>query len=102
MRISDWSSDVCSSDLLMMRLERAAQAREDLLGVLQCRLDHVDLLEPAEQRAILFELVAELLVRRPAAAAVPAARQPGPEQVRRLHRAARGGPGPDDGLDFLH
>src|SRR3546814_17441723 len=75
MRISDWSSDVCSSDLLMMRLERAAQAREDLLGVLQCRLDHVDLLEPAEQRAILFEMVAELLVRRRADAADHAARQ---------------------------
>src|SRR3546814_5382704 len=74
----------------MMRLERAAQAGEDFLGVLQCRLDHVDLLEPAEQRAVLFEMVAELLVCRRADAADHAARQRGLEQVRRIHRAARG------------
>src|SRR3546814_5353667 len=87
-RISAWSSDVCSSDLLMMRLERAAQAREDLLGVFQRRFDHVDLLEPAQQRAVLFEVIAELLVRRRADAADHAAREGRLEQVRRIHRAA--------------
>ncbi len=53
----------------MMRLERAAQTREDLLRVLQRRFDHVDLLEPAQQCAVLFKMVAELLVRRRADAA---------------------------------
>src|SRR3546814_2392925 len=71
MRSSDWSSDVCSSDL------------------------------PAEQRAILFEMVAELLVRRRADAADHAARQRGLEQVRRIHRAARGCTGTDDGVDLV-
>src|SRR3546814_16072316 len=66
-RIRVWSSDVCSSDL---------------------RFDHVDLLEPAQQRAVLFEVIAELLVRRRADAADHAAREGRLEQVRRTHRAA--------------
>ena len=84
-----------------MALERAAQTREDLLGVLQRRFDHIDLLEPAQQRAVLFEMVAELLVRRRADAADHAARQCGLEQVRRVHRAARSSTRADDGVDFV-
>src|SRR3546814_17883553 len=53
------------------------------------------------QRAVLFEMVAELLVCRRADAADHAARQRGLEQVRRIHRAARGGTGTDDGVDFV-
>jgi hypothetical protein len=45
-----------------MVLERAAQTGEDLDRVLDRRLVDVDLLEPAQQRAILFEVVAEFLV----------------------------------------
>src|SRR3546814_4278350 len=33
MRISDWSSDVCSSDLVGQRLQQAADVREDLAEI---------------------------------------------------------------------
>src|SRR3546814_2040522 len=46
-------------------------------------------------------MVAELLVCRRADAADHAARQRGLEQVRHIHRAARGGTGTDDGVDFV-
>src|SRR3546814_5152559 len=116
MRISDWSSDVGSSDLsdglatlggrhqhlhrthlinhvdglvgqlaiidvargkLHGRLDRvgrvfdfvvifegAAEPSKDLDRILDGRLVHVDLLEPAQQGTVLFEMVAEFLVRR--------------------------------------
>ena len=38
------------------------QALEDLDGVVERRLGHVDLLEPTHQGAVLFEVLAELLV----------------------------------------
>src|SRR3546814_10766824 len=79
-RIRVWSSDVCSSDL---------------------RFDHVDLLEPAQQRAVLFEVIAELLVRRRADAADHAAREGRLEQVRRIHRAAARRARTDDRVDFV-
>ncbi|SBV31309.1 200 kDa antigen p200, putative (fragment) [uncultured Sphingopyxis sp.] len=86
---------------LMVRFERAAQTREDLFRILEARLDHVDLLEPAEQSAVLFEMVAELLVGRRADAADDAARQRGFQEVRRVHRAAAGRAGADHRVDFV-
>jgi hypothetical protein len=62
-------------------LEGRAQALEDLDRVLHRGLVHVDLLEPAQQRAVLFEVVAELLVGGRADAADRPARQRGLEQV---------------------
>ena len=47
---------------VMVLLERAAQPGDDLDRVLDRRLVDVDLLEPAEQRAVLLEVVAEFLV----------------------------------------
>ena len=47
---------------LVVVLEGRAQALEDLDRVLDRRLVDVDLLEPAQQRAVLFEVVAEFLV----------------------------------------
>src|SRR3546814_2167886 len=34
LRISDWSSDVCSSDLIVTRLDRLARSTRDLLNIL--------------------------------------------------------------------
>ena len=42
-----------------MLLEIGFQTLEDLGGVFDRRLAYVDLLEPAQQRAILFEMIAE-------------------------------------------
>src|SRR3546814_598353 len=41
MRISDWSSDVCSSDLSHRELEDAAERRRILLGELQHRVKNL-------------------------------------------------------------
>src|SRR3546814_16521187 len=70
MRISDWSSDVCSSDLLIAALDRADQfdrfARE---GVGQprdpaLRAEHQpferNIVEPREQRETIPEDIAEI------------------------------------------
>src|SRR3546814_3357116 len=49
MRISDWSSDVCSSDLRHRRLERAAPARRDAMT--ETRADDRDALIDAARDA---------------------------------------------------
>ena len=59
----------------VMLLEGRAQAGEDLDRVLDRRLVDVDLLEPAQQRAVLLEMVAEFLVGGRADAADRAVRQ---------------------------
>src|SRR3546814_3634178 len=38
MRISDWSSDVCSSDLVRLRRRAAAELPQDILFALEMRL----------------------------------------------------------------
>jgi len=83
-------------------LEGGAQALEDLDGVLDRGLVHVDLLEPAQQRAVLFEVVAEFLVGGRADAADRAARQGGLEQVRGVHRPATGCARADHGVDLVN
>ena len=85
----------------MVPLERRAQAGDDLDRVLDRRLVDVDLLEPAQQRAVLFEMVAEFLVGGRADAADRARRQRRLEQVRRVHRPAAGRAGADHGVDLV-
>ena len=86
---------------VMMRLIGGAQARQDRDRILDRRFVDVDLLEPAQQRAVLFEMVAELLVGGGADAADRPARQRGLEQVGRIHRAAAGGARADHGVDLV-
>ncbi len=82
-------------------LEIGLDALQDLDRVGNGRLDHVDLLEPAHQRAVLLEILAVFLVGRRTDAAQRAGLQRGLEQVRRIHRAAAGGAGTDHRVDFV-
>jgi hypothetical protein len=82
-------------------LEIGLQTLQDLDAVLHRRLVHVDLLEPAGERAVLFEVLAEFLVGGRAHAAQLAALQGGLQQVGRVHRAAGRGPGPDHRVDLV-
>src|SRR3546814_19803279 len=50
MRISDWSSDVCSSDLLALRIHRKIDDLGLLLDRLGAGLRHIDLDRVAKQR----------------------------------------------------
>ncbi len=86
---------------LVMLLERRAEAGEDLDRILDRRLVDVDLLEAPEQGPVLLEMVAELLVGGRADAADRPARQGRLEQVRSVHRAARGRAGADHGVDLV-
>jgi hypothetical protein len=82
-------------------LEIGLEAHEDLDRIRHRRLVHVDLLEPARQGAVLLEVLAEFLVGGRAHAAQLAALQRGLQQVRGIHRAARGGAGADHGVDLV-
>ena len=86
---------------VVVLLERGAQAGDDLDRVLDRRLVDVDLLEPAQQRAVLFEMVAELLVGGRADAADRARGERGLQQVRRVHRPAAGRAGADHRVDLV-
>ncbi len=86
---------------LVIILEVGLQAFEDLDRVRHRRFVHVDLLEPAHQRAILLEVLAVLLVGGRSHAAQRSRRQRGLEQVRCIHRTARGGAGADHGMDLV-
>ena len=83
--------------ILKMRL----QPHQDLDRIVHRRLIHVDLLEPARQRAVLLKVLAEFLVGGRAHAAQLAALQRGFQQVRGIHRPATGGPGPNHRMDFV-
>jgi hypothetical protein len=82
-------------------LEMRLQAHQDLDRIGHRGFVHVDLLEPAAQRAVLFEVLAEFLVGGRAHAAQLAALKRGFQQVRGIHRAARGGAGADHGVDLV-
>src|SRR5690606_32959450 len=86
---------------LVVLLERAAQTLEDLHGVLDGRLVDVDLLEAPQQRAVLLEVVAELLVGGRADAADRAAGERRLEQVRSVHRSAARRAGADHRVDLV-
>ena len=77
------------------------QPLQNLDRVGDARFGHVDLLEAADQRAVLLEILAIFLVGRRADAAQRAGLQSGLEQVRRVHRAAAGRARADDGVDFV-
>jgi hypothetical protein len=75
---------------VVMLFEMRLQTHQDLDRIGHRRLVHVDLLEAARQRAVLFEMLTEFLVGGRAHAAQLAALQRGFQQVRGIHRAARG------------
>ena len=83
--------------LLVVGLE----AHHDLDGVGQGGFVDVDLLEAADQRPILLEVVAVLLVGRGAYAAQGSAGQGGLQQVRGVHRSAAGRTRADDRMDLV-
>src|SRR3546814_8899310 len=82
--------------------EGAAEPSNDLDRILDGRLVHVDLLEPAQQGAVLFEMVAEFLVRRRTNASDRPTREGRLQQVRCVHCAAAGRASADDGMDFVN
>ncbi len=86
---------------LVVVLEIGLQALEDLDRVRHRRLVDVDLLEAAHQRAILLEVLAVFLVGGRADAAQRSRRERRLEQVRRIHRAARGRARADHGVDLV-
>ncbi len=85
----------------VMFLEIGLQPLEDLHRVLDRGFVHVDLLEPARQRAVLLEMLAEFLVGGGAHGAQLAALQRGFQKVRGIHRPAAGGAGADHGMDLV-
>ena len=86
---------------LVVVLEIGLEALEDLDRVRDRRLVDVDLLEPAHQRAVLLEILPVFLVGGRADAAQRAGGERRLEQVRGIHRAARGGAGADHGVDLV-
>ena len=86
---------------VVMLLEVGLQAHEDFDGIFERGFVDVDLLEPARQGAVLFEVLAVFLVGGGAHAAHLAALQRGFQQVGGVHGTARGGTGPDDGVNFV-
>ena len=86
---------------LVIVLEIGLEPLEDLDRVRDRRLVDVDLLEAADQRAVLLEVLPVFLVGGRADAAHRAGGQRRLEQVRGVHRAARGGAGADHGVDLV-
>ena len=86
---------------LVMTFEGTAEPREDLDRVFDRRFVHIDLLEPAEKRAILFEVIAKLLVRRRTDAPDCAARKGGLQQVGGIHGSAGCRARANDGVNLV-
>ena len=82
-------------------LEARLQPLQDLDGLGDRRLRHVDLLEAPRQRVVLLEDLAVFVVGRRADALQRAGRQRGLEQVGRVERAAGRGAGADDRVDLV-
>src|SRR5690606_41908587 len=70
---------------------RSSDLLEDFDGVRRRWLVHVDFLETADERAVLLEVLAVFLVGGRTDAAQRARGKRRLEQVRRIHRATRGG-----------
>src|SRR5699024_10876538 len=85
----------------MMFLETWFQAQQNGHRIGNTRFRHIDLLEPARQRAILFEYTAELLISRSPDAAQLTRGQHGLDQIGGVHDAARRGTGADHGVNFV-
>ncbi len=86
----------------MMLLKTALQALEDLDGVADRRLNHVNLLEATCQGAIFLENTAKLLEGRGADATDLAGRQQRLEQVGGVHHPAGGCTRANDGVNFVN
>ncbi len=86
---------------LVVVLEIGLQAFQNLDGVRHARLAHVDLLKTADQRPVLLEILPVFLVGRRTDAPQRSGLKRGLEKVRCIHRAAAGGPGADNGMDFV-
>ena len=84
-----------------MRLVVRAQALEDLERLGFGRLEHVDLLEAARQRAVAIERLLHVAERRRADAAQRAVRQRRLQQVAGVHRAAGRRAGADERVDLV-
>ena len=84
-----------------MLLKGRTQAGENLDRVFNRRLIHINLLEPTQQGAILFEMIAKLLVGRRADAADRAIGKRRLEQVGRIHCPARCRTSTNDGMNFV-
>ena len=87
---------------LVMFLIAAFQAGKNLDGVGHSRLVHIDLLEAADKRAVLFKITAIFLVGGRPHAAKRAFLQGGLQQVRGIHRPAGGCTGTDYGMDLIN
>ena len=85
----------------VMLLEAGLEPAQDLDGLRDGRLRHVDLLEAPRERVVLLENAAELRVGRRADAAQLAVREQRLDQVRRIHDAARRRAGADDGMNLV-
>ena len=72
---------------LVMRLVLWTEAFDDVDGLIEARRLHVDRLEPALERAVLFDVLPELIERGGADALDLAARQGGLEHARRVDGA---------------
>ena len=86
---------------LVELLEIGLQALHDLDRVRHRRLVDVDLLEAADERPVLLEILPVLLVGRRADAAQRARGERRLQQVRRVHGAARGRAGADHRVDLV-
>ena len=85
----------------MVLLEIWLQAEENFHAVIDSRLVHVDLLEPAGKRAVLLKVLTELFVCRRAHAAQFSALKRRLQKVRGIHRPAGGRARPDHGVDLV-
>ena len=86
---------------LVELLEIGLQPLHDLHRIRDRGLVDVDLLEAADERPVLLEILPVFLVRGRADAAQRPLRQRGLQQVGCVHRAARGGAGADHGVDLV-
>ena len=86
---------------LVVLLVGGFQAAQDFHRILDRGFVHVDFLEAPHQSAVFLEIVAELFIGGRADAAQRALGQSRFQQVGGIHRAAGGGAGADDGVDFV-
>ena len=84
----------------MMLLVALLEPLQDAHGLFDGRFLQRDLLEATRQRAVLLDLL-ELVEGRRSHDAQSAAGEHGLEQRRQVHRAARGGAGADDAVQFV-
>ncbi len=85
----------------MVLLEHRLEALQDLDGILDRRLLHIDLLEAADEGAILLEVLAVFLVGGRADAAQATGLEGRFQEVGGIHGTAGRGAGADHGVDLV-